>query len=49
VFRQAELSGDAGRGVEFPPMPLAVIKGEADHPLPVFQGEGRGGGGIQTA
>jgi hypothetical protein len=38
MLRQAEALRHAGGGFQFTPMPLAVIKRQADHALPGFKG-----------
>ena len=49
VFGQAQGLRDRGGGLEFAPMALAVVKGEADDAVALRLGEGGGGGGIQPS
>ena len=49
VFGQAQGLRNRGGGLEFAPMALAVVKGEADDAVALRLGEGGGGGGIQPS
>ena len=47
MFCQPKLLRDGSGGVQFPPMPLAVVEGQTDDAVTLLQGKGRSGGGIQ--
>ena len=49
MFCQAKLLSNGSGGVQFPPMPLAVVEGQSDDAVALLKGQGSSGGGIQPA
>ena len=48
MFGKAKMIGNACGCFEFASVPLAVVEGQADDAVALFQGQGRGCGGIQS-
>jgi hypothetical protein len=49
VFRDADVRGDAGGGIELNLVALAVVEGECVAGVPFAAGERQAGGGIEAA